>query len=114
MDVKNNLYILLYIKFIFIFLGDGIFDRMESGEVLKMIWEFKKKDNFVNNIHIYSGNITDAVIKQSMKKMSADNVTAILIAFKNFEEKMKDKDFEYKNSPDCKFIEDEIDLSEDK
>ena len=47
-----------------------------------------------------------------MKKMSGDNVTAIFIVFKNFEEKTKDKDFEYKNSPECKFIDDEIDLSE--
>lgn len=87
---------------------------MESDDILKMIWKFKKKENSINNIHIYSGNITDAVIKQSMKKMSGDNVTAIFIVFKNFEEKMKDKDFEYKNNPICKFIEDEIDLSEEK
>ena len=87
---------------------------MESGEVLKMIWGFKKKENTVNNIHVYSGNITDAVIKQSMKKMSGDNVTAIFIAFKNFEEKMKDKDFEYNQRPECKYIDDEIDLCEEK
>ena len=59
---------------------------MENTEILKMIWGFKKKGNNINNIHTYSGNITDAVIKQSMKKMSADNVTAIFIVFKNFEE----------------------------
>jgi hypothetical protein len=87
---------------------------MESGEVLKMIWDFKKKEKSINNIHTYSGNITDAVIKQSLKKMSADNVTAIFIAFKNFEEKMKDKEFEYSNNPHCKFIEDELDLNEGK
>jgi hypothetical protein len=87
---------------------------MGSEEILKMIWEFKRKNNKINDIHVYCGNITDAVIKQSMKKMSADNVTAIFIAFKNFEEKMKNKDFEYKNCPECKFIEDEIDLSEEK
>ena len=111
MDVK--LYFYNFILFN-IFLGDGIFDRMESDDILKMIWKFKKKENSINNIHIYSGNITDAVIKQSMKKMSGDNVTSIFIVFKNFEEKMKDKDFEYKNNPICKFIEDEIDLSEEK
>ena len=87
---------------------------MENGEILKMIWDFKKKEKSINNIHTYSGNITDAVIKQSMKKMSADNVTAIFIAFKNFEEKMKDKEFEYSNNPQCKFIEDELDLNEGK
>jgi hypothetical protein len=87
---------------------------MENDEILKLIWKFKKKDNYINNIHTYSGNITDAVIKQSMKKMSTDNVTAIFICFKNFEEKMKEKDFEYKDNPECKFIGDEIDLSEEK
>jgi hypothetical protein len=87
---------------------------MGSEEILKMIWEFKRKNNKINDIHVYCGNITDAVIKQSMKKMSGDNVTAIFIAFKNFEEKMKEKDFEYKDNPECKFIGDEIDLSEEK
>ena len=86
---------------------------MENTEILKMIWGFKKKGNNINNIHTYSGNITDAVIKQSMKKMSADNVTAIFIAFKNFEEAIKKKDFEYKGNPECKYIEEEIDLSEE-
>ena len=87
---------------------------MGSEEILKMIWEFKRKNNKINDIHVYCGNITDAVIKQSMKKMSGDNVTAIFIAFKNFEEKMKEIDFEYKDNPECKFIGDEIDLSEEK
>ena len=87
---------------------------MGSEEILKMIWEFKRKNNKINDIHVYCGNITDAVIKQSMKKMSGDNVTAIFITFKNFEEKMKEKDFEYKDNPECKFIGDEIDLSEEK
>lgn len=31
-----------------------------------------------------------------MQKRSADNVSIIFIAFKNFEKKMKDPDFEYK------------------
>ena len=87
---------------------------MESAEIMKMIWEFKKKNNKINNIHAYCGNITDAVIKQSMKKMSGDNVTAIFIAFKNFEDKMRDKDFEYTHNPECKFIGDEIELGEEK
>ena len=30
-----------------------------------------------------------------MQKKSADNVSVIFIAFKNFENKMKDPDFEY-------------------
>jgi hypothetical protein len=87
---------------------------MENDEIMRMIWQFKYKGKIINNIHIYSGNIADAVIKQSMKKMSADNVTAIFISFNNFENKMKDIDFENTNNVQCKLIEDEIDLSEGK
>ena len=39
--------------------------------------------------------ITDGIIKYSMQKHSIDNVTVIFIAFKNFELKMKDPNFEY-------------------
>ncbi len=81
---------------------------------MKMIWQFKNKGKIINNIHLYSGNVADAVIKQSMKKMSADNVTAIFISFHNFENKMRDIDFEYKNNVECTLIEDEIDTSEVK
>ncbi len=86
---------------------------MENEEILKLIWNFKRKGNSINNIHTYTGNITDAIIKQSMRKMSADNVTAIFVVFKNFEEMMKKIDFQYNNSPECKYIEDEIDLGEE-
>jgi len=77
-----------------------------------MIWGFKKKGKIIDNIHTYSGNIADAVIKYSMKKLSVDNETVIFIAFHNFEEKMKDENFEYKYSGNtCKFIGGEIDLN---
>ena len=47
-----------------------------------------------------------------MKKLSVDNETVIFIAFHNFEEKMKDENFEYKYSGNtCKFIGGEIDLN---
>ena len=78
---------------------------MENCEILRMIWEFKKKGKIIDNIHIYSGNIADAVIKYSMRKLSVDNVTVIFIAFQNFEEKMKEENFEYNyNGNGCKFI----------
>ena len=84
---------------------------MDSDEVLKMIWGFKRVGNVFNDIHLLCGNITDAVIKQSMKKLSSDNVTVIFIAFSNFENCMKDEMFVYNKNTKCKFIEDEIDLS---
>jgi len=60
-----------------------------------MIWSFKKKGKIIENIHKFSGDIADSVIKYSMKKMTADNVTVIFIAFQNFAEKMKDMNYEY-------------------
>jgi len=83
---------------------------MDNNEILKMIWGFKKKGKIIDNIHSFSGNIVDSVIKKSMAKLSTDNVSAIFIAFKNFENKMKDDEFQYKEEPQCKFIGNEIDF----
>ena len=55
-------------------------------------------------------NIVDSVIKKSMSKLSTDNVSSIFIAFKNFENKMKDEEFQYREEPQCKFIGNEIDF----
>ena len=59
------------------------------------IWSYKKKGEVHNDIRTLCGKITDGIIKYSMEKKSADNVSIIFIAFKNFENKMKDPDFEY-------------------
>lgn len=83
---------------------------MDNNEIMKMIWNFKKKGKIIDNIHSFSGNIVDSVIKKSMAKLSTDNVSAIFIAFKNFENKMKDKEFQYREEPQCKFIGNEIDF----
>ena len=47
-----------------------------------------------------------------MEKDSSDNVSVIFIAFKNFEEKMKDPNFEYTRNAICVESQtDEIDFS---
>ena len=83
---------------------------MDNNEIMKMIWNFKKKGKIIDNIHSFSGNIVDSVIKKSMSKLSTDNVSAIFIAFKNFENKIKDEEFQYREEPQCKFIGNEIDF----
>ena len=83
---------------------------MDNNEIMKMIWNFKKKGKIIDNIHSFTGNIVDSVIKKSMSKLSTDNVSAIFIAFKNFENKMKDEEFQYREEPQCKFIGNEIDF----
>ena len=46
-----------------------------------------------------------------MEEKTKDNVSVIFIAFKNFENKMKDPDFEYKSFVKCVNIKDKYDLS---
>lgn len=57
------------------------------------------------------GKITDGIIKYSMKKNSSDNVSIIFIAFKNFEDKMKDPEFEYLSNAKTKIIMEQYDFS---
>ena len=46
-----------------------------------------------------------------MEKNSVDNVTVTFIAFKNFENKMKNPNFEFKSSTKCQLMQDNYDLS---
>ena len=58
----------------------------------------------ITDIHSLCGKITDAIIKYSMAKNSVDNVSVIFIAFKNFENKMKDPNFVYQPQQKCQEI----------
>ena len=46
-----------------------------------------------------------------MQNKSADNVSVVFIAFKNFEKKMKDPDFEYTAFANTKIIKEKYDFS---
>jgi len=101
-----------YILFIFYFLGDGIFDRLENEKILNKIWDLKKAGKVIDNIHQLCGTITNAIIKFSMEKQSVDNVSVIFIAFKNFENKMKDINFQSPLQTKCQECREDYDLSE--
>lgn len=89
---------------------DGIFDHLENETIFKIIWNFKKFGKAIENIHKLCADITDCVIKYSMKKLTSDNVTVIFIAFHNFESQMKKDNFKYTyNGNICKYIGGEID-----
>ena len=62
-------------------------------------------------MHSLCAQIADAIIKYSMEKNSVDNVTVIFVAFKNFENKMKDPNFEYKHNTKCIEVPDQLDFS---
>jgi len=97
----------------FLILGcDGIYDNLENERILHKIWQSKKKGQVIDDIHQLCAKITDAIIKYSMEKDSSDNVSVIFIAFKNFENKMKDPNFEYTCNAPCRESQsEEIDFS---
>lgn len=92
---------------------DGIYDRLNNMDIFNLVWGFKNKDEVFKNYHLFYGNCADAVIKYSLKKLTADNVTVIFIAFKNFESKMTDENFYYGFWDNiCRYDESEIDLAD--
>ena len=69
----------------FIILGcDGIYDQLTSQEILESAWKMIEK-NRKNNVDIYNtcANIVDFILKMSMARKSFDNVTCLMIAFKD-------------------------------
>ena len=97
----------------FLLMGcDGIFDRLDNDKIFKKIWEYKKPGKIINDIHTFCAQITDGVIKYSMEKDSVDNVSVIFIAFKNFENKMKEPNFVYNSNVKSQVIQkDKVDFS---
>ena len=75
------------------------------------IWKYKKKGETHDDISSLCGKITDGIIKYSMQNNTADNVSVIFIAFKNFEKKMKDPDFEYVSQTKTKQVIEQYDFS---
>ena len=47
-----------------------------------------------------------------MQKKSVDNVSVIFIAFKNFENKMKDPNFEYIPNAKTRYVKEQYDFSQ--
>ncbi len=92
-------------------IGDGIFERLDNDKILHKIWKYKKKGEVHNDIRELCGQITDGIIKYSMQNKTSDNVSVVFIAFKNFENKMKDPDFEYTAFAKTKNIKDKYDFS---
>ena len=112
--ISYYLDVIIYYIFLYLFyfcIGDGIFDTLSNDEIFKKIWGYKKKGQVHDDIRQLCGKITDGIIKYSMQKKTVDNVSIIFIAFKNFENKMKDPDFEYKPSAKVELIKDRYDLS---
>ena len=72
----------------------------------------KKKGVSYYNVHSLCGNVVDGVLKYSMQKMSYDNVSCVLIAFKNFENVMKNPNFQSNIASNCETIPENYDFYE--
>ena len=85
---------------------------MHNDEIFHKIWKYKKKGEVYEDIRELCGKITDGIIKYSMQKQSIDNVSVIFIACKNFENKMKDPNFEYVENSNTRLAKEQYDLSQ--
>ena len=47
-----------------------------------------------------------------MEKNSVDNVSIVFVAFKNFEDKMKDPNFEYISTTKTRNVKEQVDFSQ--
>lgn len=67
----------------FLLLGcDGIFDKMKNSQIIKYFYEVKKENN---SVHSYIGKGINNILQQCFMRRSYDNVTILVIAFKNLE-----------------------------
>ena len=74
----------------FLILGcDGIYDQLTSQEILECAWMMiennKKLKDTKKDVDIYNtcSNIVDFILKMSMARKSFDNVTCLIVAFKD-------------------------------
>lgn len=70
---------------------DGIFDKLSNLQVIQAAWESAKK-GFTDRrqlIHSNCGLAVEGILKASVNEKTLDNITVVIIAFKNFRKKLK-------------------------
>lgn len=80
-------------KMDFLLLGcDGIFDKISNAEVLKQSWIAASKNYHSKDqpIHQICGYVVEQVMKASVAYKTLDNITVVLLAFKNFKKALGD------------------------
>ena len=64
----------------FIVMGcDGIYDKCSNEEIVKLVWRLKKNEGRGETLE----GLVDGILEESMRKLSYDNLTAILIDLKS-------------------------------
>jgi len=106
------------------FIGDGIFDNLSNDEIFNKIWSYKKLGEVHNDIRALC-DFTQTLYKFTKDELPSETSTSlpknlslneykgqtIFIAFKNFELKMKDPNFEYIPTAKTRLVIDQTDFS---
>ena len=79
---------------------------------MRYIWNFKRRGVAYNDMQHACEDIATGVVKYSMNKNSSDNISTILIGFKNFENAMRDPNFVGIVGNRCEMIRESYDFSE--
>lgn len=66
---------------------DGIFDKLTDSKVIKAVWQaarkrFQSEDQI---IHPLAGAAVEMVLKLSVSEKTADNITVVIVCFRNFQ-----------------------------
>ena len=66
---------------------DGIFEKLDNIDVNEAVWEASKPQAEFDDrtIHEKLGASVDAILQMSAFKKSFDNITAVIVAFENYE-----------------------------
>lgn len=70
---------------------DGIFDKLSDQQVMRAVWEsvrkrYKQQDT---SLHLLSGAAVETVLKLSVEQKTADNITVVIVMFKNLKKTLK-------------------------
>lgn len=89
----------------FILLGcDGLYDRSTSEEIVDRIWETSSTKAWKGNYHEVAAEIVEGVFADTFQRKAWDNITVILICFKNmFDSLLKMKTRLYNSEMDSRF-----------
>lgn len=76
----------------FILMGsDGIFDRMSNQKVLKVAWEASRLSFYAREqpLHPLPATCVESVMKAAVGARSSDNITVLMICFKNYKKQLR-------------------------